>query len=265
MVDIIDFEVREKAKLEQILQLASVGKTEESLDLYVEALESFAKYRLFFEGATELRYKDRGGRGDVDFSSSAPNLLLDLSSLLCKIYIGMDALENTRATAYIVEKNQLVIEALSQYKSGFDDADLARYENLVMTAKVINVSANSDIVSDLSTISPEKTDDAKLKLVRIALKTLSETKSCPINLESGGSGCFIATAAYMTESHPDLDTFRQFRDQILLKNSLGRIATSLYYRIGPFLATHIRNNHSLRQLVRDKLALLAKYLRQYIL
>lgn len=60
------------------------------------------------------------------------------------------------------------------------------------------------------------------------------------------SGCFIATAAYGTSLHRDLDVLRRFRDERLPK----RIVAA-YYRISPPIAKVISHHKALRWLVRQ--------------
>ena len=68
------------------------------------------------------------------------------------------------------------------------------------------------------------------------------------------SGCFIATAAYLPvyplPGRQELDTLRQFRDQHLLTNPLGRASVSTYYRISPLIADFIRDKEPLKAVVR---------------
>jgi hypothetical protein len=78
---------------------------------------------------------------------------------------------------------------------------------------------------------------------------------------SDSGGCFIATAAYSTSVHPDLDTFREFRDRKLLTNPMGKIAVSLYYRISPALAKYIAKQPSLKKFLKARLESLAKWMR----
>jgi len=53
--------------------------------------------------------------------------------------------------------------------------------------------------------------------------------------EDGGF-CFIATAAYGSYSHEDVQLLRTFRDRILMKSSLGRKIITTYYKVSPPLA-----------------------------
>ena len=52
-------------------------------------------------------------------------------------------------------------------------------------------------------------------------------------------GCFIATAAYGTETHQRIDILRDFRDDYMKKNMLGRLFVKNYYRFSPPVADFI--------------------------
>jgi hypothetical protein len=65
--------------------------------------------------------------------------------------------------------------------------------------------------------------------------------------------CFIATAAYGTETAPQLDILRDFRDQVLLKNALGSRFVATYYKLSPPIAAFIAKNDFLRAVVREVL------------
>ena len=62
--------------------------------------------------------------------------------------------------------------------------------------------------------------------------------------------CFIATAAYGTDTAKEIDILREFRDTILLPNSLGLRFVSLYYKISPPIADFIAQHEVLRTMVR---------------
>jgi len=63
-------------------------------------------------------------------------------------------------------------------------------------------------------------------------------------------GCFIATAAYGTDTAKEIDILREFRDTVLLPNSLGAGFVSLYYKISPPIADFISRHEVLRTAVR---------------
>lgn len=72
-------------------------------------------------------------------------------------------------------------------------------------------------------------------------------------------GCFIATAAYGNYSHPTVLSLREFRDEILLTNDLGRRFVQGYYKWSPPVADWIRANPGVRATVAGALIPLAWY------
>jgi subtilisin family serine protease len=70
------------------------------------------------------------------------------------------------------------------------------------------------------------------------------------NSDGDGGGCFIATAAYGSYMEPHVVVLRQFRDDILLKSSLGKAFVELYYRYSPPAADFIATHNDLRSMAR---------------
>ena len=62
--------------------------------------------------------------------------------------------------------------------------------------------------------------------------------------------CFIATAAYGTPLHDDIDVLRDFRDEYLITNSPGRAFVKAYYTLSPPIAALVRDNEWLGTAVR---------------
>ncbi len=72
----------------------------------------------------------------------------------------------------------------------------------------------------------------------------------PATTTNSGSGCFIATAAYGSYLHPQVQLLRHFRDNYLLTNVPGRVFVTLYYRYSPPLADFIARHPFLRGVTR---------------
>jgi hypothetical protein len=66
----------------------------------------------------------------------------------------------------------------------------------------------------------------------------------------GGGGCFIATAAYGSKMEPHVKLLRDFRDQFLLDNALGKYFVRNYYRYSLPTADFIAKHGSIRAIVR---------------
>ncbi len=62
--------------------------------------------------------------------------------------------------------------------------------------------------------------------------------------------CFIATAAYGTDTAKEIDILREFRDTVMLPNGLGARFVSFYYRTSPPIADFISQHEVLRTAVR---------------
>jgi fibronectin type 3 domain-containing protein len=63
-------------------------------------------------------------------------------------------------------------------------------------------------------------------------------------------GCFIATAAYGSYLDPHVKVLRDFRDDHMLTNFIGRAFVSLYYRTSPPVANFIEEHESLKSVTR---------------
>lgn len=73
------------------------------------------------------------------------------------------------------------------------------------------------------------------------------------SIMGGGSEtgyCSIATACYGNYDAQEVLILRQFRDDKLLKNSIGKGFVKFYYSVSPFFATQISKSDLLKNLVR---------------
>ena len=69
-------------------------------------------------------------------------------------------------------------------------------------------------------------------------------------LLADGNSCFIATAAYGSSMDPHVQTFRNFRDRVLMNSDLGKRLVAFYYKYSPRLASTIESSPGLRWIVR---------------
>ncbi len=68
--------------------------------------------------------------------------------------------------------------------------------------------------------------------------------------ESGGGGCFIATAAFGSKFEKHVQLLRRFRDLYLMPHNIGRAFVRVYYRYSPPIANFIAGHDTLRMMVR---------------
>jgi hypothetical protein len=81
--------------------------------------------------------------------------------------------------------------------------------------------------------------------------TMDNSYSIRANFEGAGSGCCcVATAAYGTPMTEEIQILREFRDEYLLTNPLGKALVELYYRVSPPIAEFITEHPSLKPVVR---------------
>ncbi len=79
---------------------------------------------------------------------------------------------------------------------------------------------------------------------------VSKPTDCSVTASPPTSSCFIATAAYGSEMHPQVERLREYRDAVLMRSAGGRLFVRVYYRCSPPLAAVVRRSKTLRALVR---------------
>jgi hypothetical protein len=231
----------------------------QALKNYISALKAYVIYARIRSNITAVsvavytQIEDPTNAGIV-FSQTLFNLF-HLLYLISGFY-NNDSLVGI----YLLSKLVQIAKKLDEYEPVFDEKQLKKYGNIKDYAKSVKstVIQNQEKLDNLQPIKKES--DESLKTIREALSEISSEKICPFSLESSG-GCFIATAAYSTTIHPDLDTFRQFRDHTLLTNPLGRVLVSVYYQIGPQLAQYVNRSFYVKKIVRLLLEKLASFMR----
>lgn len=69
-------------------------------------------------------------------------------------------------------------------------------------------------------------------------------------VQQQSSGCFIATACYGAEEHPEVASLRLYRDEVLLRTTAGKAFVAAYYRISPPIAFRLKQSEALSRVVR---------------
>jgi hypothetical protein len=78
----------------------------------------------------------------------------------------------------------------------------------------------------------------------------SKPTDCTVQMAPPPSPCFIATAAFGSELHPQVQRLRAYRDQVLLASAPGRLFVRAYYRCSPPVARLVERSSALRAIVR---------------
>ena len=103
------------------------------------------------------------------------------------------------------------------------------------------VTSVADVVSSVA--DPNMADNS-------SLVTLTSRTQSTVGGGSGGSGCFIATAAYGSYLDPHVRVLREFRDHHLMSSVAGRHVVQFYYQHSPGLAAVIGRSRPLRAMTR---------------
>ena len=129
------------------------------------------------------------------------------------------------------------------YNPGSDTESL----KVFFQARKYDESWYSDITLDCFDINPGERTTVSFALA-IPPRSIWQIYDCSV--EDCG-GCFIATAAYGTSTAKEINILREFRDEVLMENSLGKELVAFYYAVSPPLANIISEHELLRTFVRD--------------
>jgi hypothetical protein len=119
----------------------------------------------------------------------------------------------------------------------------------------VSQSADGTYAAPLTGLSSNTKYESKaqLKYASTVIESAIIQFTTAISSLPPSAGCFIATAAYGTPTAEQIDVLREFRDAVLLKNTVGSQFVALYYQLSPPVADFIAGNELLRTLVRELL------------
>jgi hypothetical protein len=83
---------------------------------------------------------------------------------------------------------------------------------------------------------------------------VSKVAQVPLHQFATLHGCFIATAAFGSPMMAQVAALRKFRDTRMVTNSIGQLATAIYYSFSPPFARVIASDENLRALARRALS-----------
>lgn len=192
----------------------------------------------------------------------------------------MDVAQNKKTRIYLALQLKKIEEKLAEYEEIFTVEEIKQYNDILkqkgnMVAPMgvdwiiysNQAKGNQYSLDEIQKKSYKEEEDPILSEIRDTLAFISDYKfetgnpKFPLVLEKDSSGCFIATAAYSTPIHPDLDTFRAFRDEKLLTHWIGNKLVEIYYLLSPSVAEYINQKPIIKRFVRRKLESLATWMR----
>ncbi|MDP8314856.1 MAG: CFI-box-CTERM domain-containing protein [Candidatus Celaenobacter antarcticus] len=181
----------------------------------------------------------------------AERKLTDSNEGLAKLYFLRAVNEAVLGDSSISKRRRRVIEFYNQaLELGYKPESRIYYRmavtNQVLEGKKEDIISNYEKVVDLAGI------DSKLGIE--SAKEIEKLKA-----QTGG-GCFIATAVYDSYEAPEVLILREFRDDVLLTSTLGKIFVKFYYFVSPPFSDFLRNKSKLKVLFRENiLAPFVKY------
>ena len=264
-----DFLKSAQNRSEQADYYRKQGNYKQALEEYAESLEDYAIFLRSSERnftIYELRDPSTNYGRDTQIS-----ILFWLVILFTKIENCYSQQQEYSKAAIFIKNIQEIIERLGKLKEYFNADLLKIYEKLVKGAEYAEatIKLRTNQSESESQSNTRDDSDATFKKLCLDFDRCCSYEICILpsrgvdhsTSSSSSSSCFIATAAYSTPTHPDLDTFRNFRDRKLLINPVGKQLVSLYYQISPSIAQYVEKQPAIKSFVRQQLERLAQRMR----
>ena len=191
-------------------------------DFSDEEKAALQEYKIF------NKYSGAGAIGS-DFANDKEDLLdrFDLAFKVINAKLTKDELKEL-----FYEANKLI----------FADGELDDNEQTIFGAISLKIALSEE---EKKVTMDRYTQEIKEKLAKLKAQNASS--------DSGSSGCFVVTATYGDQHHPNVVYLREFRDSELIQYVLGRILIRIYYVTGPSFAQLIRNSETLKSISRKYL------------
>ena len=128
----------------------------------------------------------------------------------------------------------------------------------------INIKGAVTSLGNVATFKPSSTLNSDTKYSATITEGVKDLGGNPIqgdytwsftteSKSAGNSDCFIATAAYGSPMEKDVVALKEFRDDVLLKYSMGKTFVNFYYKFSPPIANYISRSKTLRVAARFSL------------
>ncbi len=133
------------------------------------------------------------------------------------------------------------------------DGTITTFSYPEVTVKVGDVAQLSVTPSQVTANMPPLVANDGKNIEPVISDVTSVPQEPPSSDETGKESgpCFIATAAYGSETAAELDVLRAFRDRVLMSSSPGRQFVAAYYRYSPPAAGFVAGHQGMKTLVRE--------------
>jgi hypothetical protein len=224
--------------------------------------KSFSSQATFKSKFEEFRNKGFIERDLNKYREEECLFLFELAtSIIFVIKCAVALKKSDGESKYFISFFSKIVEKLSEKR---DILDVDQIEQLNSLSNQLKKFEDLKLVIEDSSDNPSFFKDPVFREIYQSLEKITSLEMSLIKTSnSSESSCFIATAAYNTSNHADLDTFRQFRDNKLLPNFFGKKVVALYYIVGPDLATLVKKKPLVQKAIRTKLANLARLMREH--
>ena len=263
--------------LAQSIEETKEGKHYQKAGYYEKALEKYEGALTLFIGTLQLYESAESANYDSPYSSAVSIedeifLLFVLFGFVIEIkncYIGL----NKACKSLIFQKNlEEIVTTIGKYENKLNRQQFIAYKNFSKGIESLYqeiplaASTSREALNNLSPVTDNSDDPifrelcSKFDECCSYRRCLLPSRGVSILIEKSSS-CFIATAAYSTSTHPDIDTFRNFRDKKLLTNPFGQGLVSIYYNISPSIANYVKRHPVIKSFLRQQLERLAEWMR----
>ncbi|MBC2726042.1 CFI-box-CTERM domain-containing protein, partial [Desulfosporosinus sp.] len=165
--------------------------------------------------------------------------------------VSLDATE--KIVTLVFDKS--LISNVTDLKSAITFAEDGSNFNALGANDTVAISSTDPKKLNVTFSSPLTGTDNKLQIAANSLKdsngnVQTEVLTTPAITTGQVDECFIATAAFGSKNQSDVVLLRQFRDQFLLSNPLGKAFVETYYTYSPPIAQTIAGSVILKFVTR---------------
>ncbi|MCT7950988.1 hypothetical protein NG798_14410 [Ancylothrix sp. C2] len=251
-----------------------------ALQQYAKAIENFYKSLQLIETPGSGFYVDRYSYSQQKKISA----IFYMAGIIQKVVFSYLEMEDHSEALFFNQKLYILVATIVKSEDDLNVQQIQSYQKLLENINMVDVIANHSLRDKAVEAQNQSNNNCDETFKNLSLNfdnfcslnvyrffsessssnrysTSTDVSSLSSEGSTSSSSCFIATAAYSTSTHPDLDTFRSFRDEKLLPHPLGKNLVTLYYKTGPTIAKYIEKQPAIKQKLKHHLANLANWMR----